>query len=63
MNENILNSEELAQLVGGVIIMMNKLDSHDVNNINSVELCGCIFNNSSVITNTNKADKCACVCM
>lgn len=67
MNANMtklkeLNSEELSQLIGGTVGQLNEAIAPDVNNLNSVALCGCIYNNTSAISNTNSADKCACVC-
>lgn len=59
--EIVLTNEELCQLIGGVV-SLQEVAQQDVNNLNKVAYCGCIYNNNSAISNTNTADKCACVC-
>jgi len=58
----VLTNEELYHLVGGGIVSLQEVAQQDVNNLNRVAYCGCIYNNNSAISNTNSADKCACVC-
>jgi hypothetical protein len=57
--ENLLTSEELDCIIGGVMISDG---GDEVNNVNSRVGCKCMFNNAPSVNNTNNAEKCRCFC-
>lgn len=61
MEKKELTIEEMDLLIGGVIHASVQL-ADDVVNLNTIDGCGCSYNNFSTISNTNQILGCRCRC-